>query len=107
MHYQHHPDMQINTSATGTYFNQLKNAYDVLLNEQSRTDYDIRLLANSNVSIWTEVDVDELELDGDEYTYSCRCGGQYRMIKIEVKQKEDVLVQCDTCSLYIKVLADR
>lgn len=59
----------------------------------------------------SQVDLDELECsqDGEDgpctFKFPCRCGGCYSVSEADLSHDSDhVLVQCQICSLVIKVL---
>lgn len=53
-----------------------------------------------------QVDLDDMVFDGDKvFTYPCRCGSAFVLTEADLSEDADnVLMQCQTCSLVIKVL---
>lgn len=84
------------------------------MNEDSRAKYDTeqrskevtdKHIINETISL-NEMNKREGEGGGD-YGYDCRCGGVYSVAMAtarEMSREEEVIVQCDTCSLSIKVI---
>lgn len=60
-----------------------------------------------DVAIGAEVDLDDMEYNEDEASFSlvCRCSGDYVITEDELEAGIDV-VGCNNCSLRIRVLYD-
>ncbi|GAN07165.1 DnaJ homolog subfamily C member 24 [Mucor ambiguus] len=106
---QHHPDKRTNDNDDTQAHNILK-AWEVLRNPTSRKNYDIELQSQRNkkdVAIGAEVDLDDMEYDENDRSFSlvCRCSGEYVITEDELEAGIDV-VGCNNCSLRIRVLYD-
>lgn len=106
---QHHPDKRTNSNDDTQAHNILK-AWEVLRSPTSRKNYDIELQSQRNkkdVAIGAEVDLDDMEYDEDDKSFSlvCRCSGDYVITEDELEAGIDV-VGCNNCSLRIRVLYD-
>jgi DnaJ-class molecular chaperone len=74
----HHPDKT--KSSDSTKFTKIKQAWEVLSNEDSRKEYDTLWKQRCLFQEWPiqdELSIDEFEDCGDEKIFDCRCGGQY------------------------------
>ncbi|KAI5179547.1 diphthamide biosynthesis protein 3 [Nematocida sp. AWRm80] len=54
-----------------------------------------------------EVDIDQFEYNPEtqEYVFPCPCG-DYFVITLEELENEEIVAQCPSCSLIIKVIYD-
>lgn len=120
----HHPDKQdpSRTSAEVATIDEITAAYNALINEDSRRDYDRKLALESNfkngaTTEWSfrtnveTVDLDDLEYDEQAGTWyrSCRCGlsRSYKLIEENLVQEErsgEIIVGCIGCSLWLRVV---
>mmetsp|Transcript_16868 Transcript_16868/g.43378 ORF Transcript_16868/g.43378 Transcript_16868/m.43378 type:complete len:146 (-) Transcript_16868:577-1014(-) len=113
---EHHPDkkqpnlsaLDVNASAEWLL---VKEAFETLRDEDSRKTYDAALALSKNQlnhAIDDELDASELHSfrgDGEpsRLAHECRCGGSFCVLEAEFDSAIEVLVPCDTCSLFIKV----
>jgi len=109
---KHHPDK--NDGQESESFIAVNEAWKVLGNQELRAVYDAeqsnsQLESNQDSAIWHTFSLSELACDNGMFGVQCRCGGQYQVeaeLVEELKQEgeEEVLVDCDTCSLNIILL---
>ncbi|PVU89549.1 hypothetical protein BB559_005055 [Furculomyces boomerangus] len=103
---QLHPDKSQNLDTSA--YEQVSNAWKVLKDANSRLRYDNEIL-NKGVKedgiINENVDLEEMEFNQDtlDYTYGCRCSGNYIINEEDLERGVDI-VGCDMCSLKIRVL---
>lgn len=98
----HHPDK--NGGKESQLFHLIVKAYEVLSNEVQRKKFDSLLLeAECDANVWMEVTPDQL--DPEDRTFECRCGGLFVMEDELDKHSFPLLLDCDTCSLSIKVIS--
>lgn len=100
-------------SATERY-HTLSSAYQLLSDEGRRRQYDVELEANQATASWIVNDTITLSDmfhvgvagSGGVYQYGCRCGGVYMVTDEEAMEEtcDQLIVECDTCSLHIKVI---
>jgi DNA-directed RNA polymerase subunit RPC12/RpoP len=59
------------------------------------------------MSIYEEVEIEDMEFDEDEliYTYPCPCGDNFRITLEELLEGEDI-AKCPSCTLRIMVIYD-
>ena len=108
---KHHPDK--NGGKESEVFLAVDKAWKILGDEKQRAIYDAefsndKLEQEQDAAIWMKMKLSDLELDNDIHFYKCRCGGVYQVDVQEVEDvkadgDEDILVDCDTCSLNILV----
>ena len=89
-------------------FITIDRAWKVLGDTDMRKEYDARWTSRCAAQKWPiqdEVDFTDFEWDDNEhiYFYSCRCGGEYVLSKIDAGFGVDY-VCCESCSLCIRVL---
>lgn len=89
-------------------FIAIDRAWKVLGDTDMRREYDARWTLRCAAQKWPiqdEVDFTDFEWDDEEqmYFYSCRCGGDYVLSKIDAGFGVDY-VCCESCSLCICVL---
>ena len=57
--------------------------------------------------VWKDLVLSEMTQTGDMLVHSCRCGGEFEVSEEEVQElsleADDLLIDCDTCSLQINV----
>ena len=92
----------------------MKEAWRVLGSEELRAVYDAeqsnsQLESSQDSAIWNTFNLGDLVSDDGMLGVTCRGGGQYRVEEEEVRElqlegDEEVLVDCDTCSLNIILL---
>jgi len=109
---KHHPDK--NGGQESETFIAVKEAWRVLGSEELRAVYDAeqsnsQLESSQDSAIWNTFSLGDLVSDDGMLGVTCRCGGQYQVEEEEVKElqlegDEEVLVDCDTCSLNIILL---
>jgi len=109
---KHHPDK--NGGQESETFIAVKEAWRVLGSEELRAVYDAeqsnsQLESSQDSAIWNTFSLGDLVNDDGMLGVTCRCGGQYQVEEEEVKElqlegDEEVLVDCDTCSLNIILL---
>ncbi len=105
-----HPDK--NGGREGPAFRAAVEAWSVLGDPASRKEYDARRkqLEGEEDQVWATLRVGEMEEgDENERTYGCRCGGEFVLTtedgeQLQTGDYDELLVNCDTCSLCIKVL---
>ncbi|KAI8831770.1 DNAJ heat shock N-terminal domain-containing protein [Chytriomyces cf. hyalinus JEL632] len=87
-------------------------AWEVLRDQDSRTEYDASLAATGTPGgtgpkevVNGEVDLDDMTYNADSGTFqtSCRCSGSYVVSEQDLEDGVEV-VSCTTCSLRIRVL---
>ncbi|KAI7900648.1 uncharacterized protein BX663DRAFT_517114 [Cokeromyces recurvatus] len=105
---EHHPDKSKSNDDTRAH--RILKAWEVLRNPTSRKNYDIELQSQRNkkdLAIGAEVDLDDMEYNEDEgsYSYVCRCSGDYIITEEELNEGIEV-IGCNNCSLKIRVLYD-
>ena len=87
-------------------FMKVNKAWNILGNEETRKEYDAQWKQRSLAQDWPiqeEIHIDELEEDEDCFVHACRCGGEFVLQAIHVEMCVDY-VQCDSCSLCVKIL---
>ena len=93
----HHPDKRRGESQVP--ISLLKTAYEIL-SSTSRSAYDATLChekVGTTRRPASVVSLDEFEQSQDRYSYTCRCGGAYRITTDELG-REVHLLACDGCS---------
>jgi diphthamide biosynthesis protein 3 len=57
------------------------------------------------MSIYEEVEIEDMEFDADKllYTYPCPCGDRFRITLEELYDGEDI-AKCPSCTLQVKVI---
>nr|XP_055048180.1 dnaJ homolog subfamily C member 24 isoform X3 [Misgurnus anguillicaudatus] len=88
-------------------FIDVDQAWKILSDEKSRKEYNLQLRACELKQSWpvdAHVTLDDMnwDTDGECYTYSCRCGGEFVLYQEDTQEAETV-VCCDSCSLSIEV----
>ena len=92
-------------------FIRIQEAWNVLKDPIKRKEYDIQIelkmageqiVANETVSVH-EMSQRTVEGSTSILIWRCRCGGEYQILEEDLKDCEDILVPCDTCSLFIQV----
>lgn len=109
-----HPDKGGNY--TKDEFISIEKAWKILNDPHKRTEYDVwfreQMLRENSVVIYDTLKLDEMQCDDDDncvknkiYSSCCRCGGCYQVDSNELKLAEDfLLISCDNCSLFLKLL---
>lgn len=96
-------------------FQKVSAAYELLLDSNQRQNLDTRQEAESVTKKWVvneTVMLSEMVREEDNkgwWWWECRCGGVYIVNEEKlsiVEEDTDMLVECDTCSLFIEVLVD-
>ncbi|KAF7846241.1 hypothetical protein BT93_L4784 [Corymbia citriodora subsp. variegata] len=122
---RYHPDKAQKTAhreASATYsVDQILDAYRTLSSPSTKSSYDQNLRQRSKQN-WLDkdqgrntgfevFDLDELHYheSDDSWTKSCRCGAipAYRIVEKQLTagtEEGEIVVQCNGCSLFIKVL---
>lgn len=91
-------------------FAQISAAWRVLGSTESRHIYDASLVLQSTVlPVHAELRTSELPLDTETgmFCLACRCGGTFSVHPDDLcgnDNTQPMLVPCDNCSLYIRVL---
>ena len=109
---KHHPDK--NGGQESETFIAVNEAWRVLGNQELRAVYDAeqsnsQLERSQDTAIWNTFSLNDLGCDDGMLGVMCRCGGQYQVEEEVVRElrlegEEEVLVDCDTCSLNIILL---
>ena len=109
---RHHPDK--NDGKESETFINVSKAWKVLGNDELRAVYDAKqsncqLESCQDSAIWNTFGLEDLHSEDGVFSVTCRCGGQYQVEMEEVEQlkeeeEQEVLVDCDTCSLNILLL---
>ena len=109
---KHHPDK--NGGQESETFIAVNEAWRVLGNQELRAVYDAeqsnsQLERSQDTAIWNTFSLNDLVSDDGMLGVMCRCGGQYQVEEEVVRElrlegEEEVLVDCDTCSLNIILL---
>lgn len=102
----HHPDK----SAESSIFPQIEQAYRILSNAESRKKYDNERRQNDledmSVLLFARIspkDLEECE-DPESLGYSCRCGAQYRVKKLDLAETNCVLqIPCPQCTFSLQI----
>eukprot|EP00898_Chlorokybus_atmophyticus_P000729 jgi/Chlat1/1657/Chrsp127S01901 len=113
-----HPDQsKDNTNSKTERFHQIQEAWEVLRDARKRAEYDSRLQFAQGrleaIPVNEEIDLSAMATatnhEGQsEYTYPCRCGGEYILLEGDVPDVAAAAVlQCESCSLYIRVAMSR
>jgi diphthamide biosynthesis protein 4 len=105
-----HPDKQKNTSLS-TVFMEIDKAWKILRDPEQRKLYDYQLAQlqlSGQPVIYASLPISELDWNKDSlnYSYLCRCGGLYIIEQSEI-ELEDRYINCDGCSLMIRVKSDK
>lgn len=102
----HHPDKSV--TKDDEPFRVIKFAWDVLSDPERRRKFDESLEAMRIIESRAEkVLLSELtHKEEDIMTRSCRCGDQFEVNMTEYKEMGSDLIQCNGCSLYIKVVGE-
>ena len=103
---RHHPDK--NGGEESQEFLRVVAAWRVLGDSSERRRYDARKKNEEDscagLQVWETLTYQELEIDEEgRRTHPCRCGGEFQIPRAEEKNGDEFLVDCDTCSLYIRV----
>lgn len=107
---RYHPDKN-DVHHSPELFQSIEEAWRVLGNEESKKDYDAQLkqlnLEDMSILLFSRIKVDELKVcpdDEDVLTYTCRCGGDYKVHKSDLDEKNcTVQVPCQECTLVIEI----
>ncbi|KAJ2742824.1 DnaJ sub C member 24 [Coemansia sp. BCRC 34301] len=89
-------------------FHQIAAAWETLGDPCKRREYDRMQSAEQNRArgvVQDEVDLDDMELDDEDasYSYPCRCSGRYVVMESDLEACRDI-APCSDCSLKIRVL---
>ena len=61
----------------------------------------------SHALVGTEVSLDEMQFDGEHYSYACRCGDAYvvaaSVVAVVAGGGGPLVVECASCSLSLQV----
>ncbi|KOB74012.1 putative CSL-type zinc finger domain-containing protein [Operophtera brumata] len=98
-----HPDK--NDDDSDEKFLLIQKAWSVLREPESRKQYDATLTCqeHTEVLLYDTVSLSDMTLASEDiYTYSCRCGGTYKLENSEAIQK-NIYIGCDECSFSILV----
>ncbi|NXU34029.1 DJC24 protein, partial [Drymodes brunneopygia] len=109
----YHPDKQEADVPAGAAeervqrFIEIDQAWKILGNEETKKEYDLQQREDELTKEWplhAQIYLEDMSWNEDEqlYTLSCRCGGNYSILRSETKDVS--LVCCDTCSLVIQIL---
>lgn len=87
-------------------FERITRARDelILLNEKEQNKKCERSTVVSETVNWEQMDVNE---HGNGRIWECRCGGWFEMDAQEEKSEWEIVVECDGCSLGLKVIKKR
>jgi diphthamide biosynthesis protein 4 len=85
-------------------FIMVQRAYETLSDEMLRQEYD-KLLVYSNKmgAIQDELRLDEMFFENDQYSYECRCGGEY-IVTEDALEQGVAGIECSRCSLCVRLL---
>lgn len=109
---QCHPDKVRQNSSRQTAvdseeaFRRVREAYELLTDPETRAQHDAgKLVEQRRAATVLEVDLDDMELDEeqDTYTFKCRCSGSYTISGDQLSEGYDTIC-CSSCSLFIRVL---
>lgn len=110
---QHHPDK--NGGQESKTFHSIVQAWRILGASASRREYDAEQQCQKEHSedamIWKQIPLPDMEEEADQWCEECRCGGDFILSKQELEEVTTssdtdtsyILVNCDTCSLSIKI----
>uniref|UniRef100_A0A1B6CP18 J domain-containing protein n=1 Tax=Clastoptera arizonana TaxID=38151 RepID=A0A1B6CP18_9HEMI len=105
-----HPDKCSNKEENTEYIEALNEAWGVLRDENKRKVYDAQLkleLMGKIPIIFDKISLNELRHNQSDnlYLYNCRCGGEYILQEQEISflNNLDYNIECDSCSLVLKV----
>lgn len=102
-----HPDKSSQCDDTGAFFIQITEAWHTLRDPVKRKAYDAQLLAeqcDSERVLYATLQWSDMNLEGDLYSYPCRCGSFYSIsIDDQLNVIGDVYCQCPECSLGILI----
>lgn len=104
---KYHPDK--NGGNTEDRFTKIRTAWDILSDDNERRRYDAQRKTNDigdDGNVWKSLTVGEMQKVEEMWTEECRCGGEFMLSEEEVSLPW-TLVDCDTCSLVIKVYPDQ
>ncbi|XP_078271007.1 dnaJ homolog subfamily C member 24 [Rhinoraja longicauda] len=110
----YHPDKQSADVPAGELeeraqrFIEVDQAWKILGNEETKREYDLQRREVAMTQKWpvdAQVLLEDMSwIEADQnYTYSCRCGGDY-ILPVEEAEENMFLVCCNTCSLSIEIL---
>lgn len=103
---KHHPDKSSDIESNNEFL-KIDKAYKVLKDQTERKIYDSDLFqkSKSHLIIHGTVSRSEFSYDNDDkiYYFQCKCGSFYTLDIENVKNKEDLILSCDECSLNILV----
>ncbi|KAL1460129.1 hypothetical protein WDU94_012067 [Cyamophila willieti] len=94
-------------------FVKVNEAWTVLRDDNQRKLYMSQLLSQekSHMNIYKCVALEEMEKNGDVFSYPCRCGSEFCISKedTQVNDVEDgnLFMPCDTCSLLLEIIPSR
>ncbi|KAF6817801.1 diphthamide biosynthesis protein 3 [Colletotrichum sojae] len=65
-------------------------------------------MADENISIYDEIEIEDMTWDEDMqiYHYPCPCGDKFQIALADLRDDEDIAV-CPSCSLMIRVIFDK
>ncbi|KAK1851812.1 diphthamide biosynthesis protein 3 [Colletotrichum chrysophilum] len=65
-------------------------------------------MADDNISIYDEIEIEDMTFDEDMqiYHYPCPCGDKFQIALADLRDDEDIAV-CPSCSLMIRVIFDK
>lgn len=93
-----HPD-RTKTQSSTPFFTRIQHAYTILSDPKQRTIYDLTLRR----IITDHIPLSEMQPSPDGHLYPCRCGGMFILLVDNILLTTDTVVECDTCSLAIRV----
>lgn len=109
---KYHPDKTTHDSEqNANFYLKLQEARKVLLDADSRRDYDKNLKEyrlNKLRPVFSYVGIDELEYEEEEELYymECRCGGEFSFTTNVLKNEKTIHVPCTDCTYDIVVTLD-
>ena len=105
----YHPDKRdSNSNADNLNFLDIKTAFDLLSNENERHLLDCTRLTQDSV-LQEQISFNELESNEEDFSFPCRCGGEYVLnyleyVKFRLEREgkstltEPIYIYCDYCS---------
>lgn len=104
-----HPDKTSSSTKDNETFIQINKAWQTLRDPVKRKAYDAQLLAEhctNDFILYATLSLNEMSVEGDTYSYPCRCGSLYLVSKDDfINSKIDSYYQCSECSLGILIKA--
>lgn len=107
---KYHPDKD-RTNETNDMYLKIDEAWKVLRDPEKRRIYDAEIYESkineqSNTFAELNTRTDFSENEAGVLLYPCRCGDFYEIDKSDIENEKEFIIECNQCSLVVKVRND-